>query len=85
MKEDIGLILLNTVNYYLNKVIDKTLIKVKYYHEKKFINGKSNTLLICSTVYNYLLYNLCFFFGNDHRSVSIISAIAILTSVLILI
>ena len=26
MKEDIGLILFNTINYYLNKVIAKTLI-----------------------------------------------------------
>ena len=27
MKEDIGLVLFNTINYYLNKVIVKTLIK----------------------------------------------------------
>ena len=27
MKEDIGLVLSNTINYYLNKVIVKTLIK----------------------------------------------------------
>ena len=29
MKEDIALILFNTVNYHLNKVIGKTLNKVK--------------------------------------------------------
>ena len=55
MKEDIGLILFHTVNYYLNKVIAKTLIKVKHRHEKKFVNlrphkrklyGESNTLFI---------------------------------------
>ena len=34
MKEDVGLILFNTVNYYLNKVITKTLVKVKHRHGK---------------------------------------------------
>ena len=29
MKENISLIVFNTVNYYLNKVIAKTLIRVK--------------------------------------------------------
>ena len=38
IKEHIGLILLDKVNYYLNKVIDKTLIKVKHRHEKKLAN-----------------------------------------------
>ena len=67
MKEDMGLILLNTVNYYLNKVIAKTLIKVKHSHEKKLVSlrqhkrklyGESNTLFIRSTVDNYSSYNL---------------------------
>ena len=37
MTEDIGLILFNTVNHYLNKVIAKTLIKVKHRHEEKLV------------------------------------------------
>ena len=40
MKKDIGLILFITVNYYLNKVIAKTLINVKHRHEKKLVNTK---------------------------------------------
>ena len=67
MKKDIGLILFSTVNYYLNKVVPKTLIKVKHRHEKKLVNlrqykrklyGESNTLFIRSTVHKYLSYNL---------------------------
>ena len=38
MKEDIGLILFNTVNYCLNKVTAKTLMKVKHRHEKTLFN-----------------------------------------------
>ena len=38
MKEDVGLILFNTVNYYLNKVITKTLVKVKHRHGKKLVS-----------------------------------------------
>lgn len=58
----IGLILFNAVNYNLNKVIAKTLIKVKHCHWKKLVNldqhkrklyRESNTLFICSTVHNY--------------------------------
>ena len=67
MKEDIGLILFNTVNYYLNNVIAKTLIKVKHCHEKKLVTlvqqkrnlyGESNILFIHCTIYNYWSYNL---------------------------
>ena len=63
MKEDIGFLLFNIVNYYLNKVIAKTLIKGKHRHEKKLVNlrqhkrklyGKSNTLFIRSTLSNIL-------------------------------
>ena len=62
MKEDIGLILFNTVNYYLNKVIAKTLIKVKHRHEKN-VSTKERfmakvILFIGSTVHNYSSYNL---------------------------
>ena len=62
MKESIGLILFITVNYYLNKVIAKTLINVKHRHEKKLVNlrqykrmlyGESNTLFIRSALHNY--------------------------------
>ena len=62
MKEHIGLILYNTVNYYLNKVINKTLIKGKHRHEKKLANlhqhkrkpyGESNALFIRNIVHNY--------------------------------
>ena len=62
MKEDIGLILFNTVNCYLNKVVTETLFKVKHRHEKKLVNlrqnkrklyGEGNTLFIHSTVHNY--------------------------------
>ena len=62
MKKVIRLMLFNTVNYYLNKVIAKTVIKVKYRNEKKLFNsrqhkrnlyGKSNTLFISSTLHNY--------------------------------
>ena len=35
IKEHVGLILFDTVNYYLNKVIDNILIKVKHRQEKK--------------------------------------------------
>ena len=67
MKENIGLILFDTVNYCLNKVIAKTLIKVSYCHEKRLVNlrhhkrklyGESNTLFIRSIVQNYSSYNL---------------------------
>ena len=67
MKEDIDLILFKTVNYYLNKVVAKTLIKLKRRHEKKLVNlrqhkrkpyGESNTLFICNIVHNYSSYNL---------------------------
>ena len=67
VSEDIGLILFNTVNYYLNKVIPKPLIKVKHRHEKKLVNlrqqkrkvyGERNTLFTRSTVHNCSSYNL---------------------------
>ena len=67
MTEDIGLILFNTVNHYLNKVIAKTLIKVKHRHEEKLVNlrqrkrnvyGERNTLFTRSTVHNCSSYNL---------------------------
>ena len=66
-KEGTDLILFDRVNYYLNKVIAKTLIKVKHRHEKKLVNlpqhkrmlyGESNTLFIRSTAHNYSSYNL---------------------------
>ena len=38
IKVVIGVILFNTVNYYLNKVIDKILINVKRSHKKKLVN-----------------------------------------------
>ena len=38
IKVGIGVILFNTMNYYLNKAIDKILINVKRSHEKKLIN-----------------------------------------------
>ena len=71
MKEDTGLILLNTVNYYLNKVIDKTLIKVKHYHEKKFINLHQHKksfmakVILCLFVALYIIIycTICFFFS----------------------
>ena len=68
MKEDIALILFNTVNYYLNKVIAKTLNKVKHRHEKKLVNlrqhkrklcGESNTLFIRSTVHIIFHRTIC--------------------------
>ena len=67
MKEDVGLILFNTVNYYLNKVITKTLVKVKYRHGKKLVSLRQHKkkalwrkyiMFIRSTVHNYSYYNL---------------------------
>ena len=54
-EKDIGLILFNTVNYYLNKVVPKTLIKVKHRHEKKLVNLRQHKRKLMTKVI------LCFF------------------------
>ena len=62
MKEDISLILANTVvNYCLNKVTGKTLIKVKHRHEKTLANLRHTKksfmgkLILCLFVALYII------------------------------
>ena len=53
--------LFNTVNYYLNNVIAKTLIKVKHRHEKKLVTlvqQKRNLYGESNTVYSFYYIQL---------------------------
>ena len=55
MKEDIGLILFNTISYHLDKVVAEALIEVKHRHEKKLVNLRQHKRKLMTKVI------LCFF------------------------
>lgn len=46
------LILFNTVNYYLNKVVTKTLVKVKHRHGKKLVSLRQHKKNFMAKVYS---------------------------------